>query len=176
MRTMLRMAAAVVVVVLVVAGGRADEEKVLLDKLPKAVAEGVKKRFPKLEMKEATKEVTVDKKTVYEVTLTEDKKNIDVTLTPEGVIVMIEKEIDRKDLPKAVAAAIDAKYPDATYKICEEIIPVKDGKETLESYEVLLETKDKKLVEVVLSTDGKITKTEDKTEEKKEEKKDKDKK
>lgn len=168
MRTMLRMAVAAVTVILIVAGGRADEEKVPLDKLPKGVVEGVKKRFPKLEMREATKEVTEDKKTVYEVTLTEDKKNIDVTLTSEGVIVLIEKEIDRKVLPKAVAAAIDAKYPDATYKICEEIIPVKDGKETLESYEVLLETKEKKLIEVVLSTDGKITKTEEKKESDKE--------
>lgn len=162
MRTQSQVTAALVMVVLVVSIGRADEEKVPLDKLPKAVAETVKKRFPKLEMKEATKEVTEEKKTVYEVTLKEDKKNIDVTLTPEGIIVMIEKEIDRKDLPKAVAAAIDAKYPQATYKICEEIIPVKDGKEKLESYEVLLETKDKKLIEVVLSTEGKITKTEEK--------------
>lgn len=161
MRTMLRMAA-VATVALIVTGGRADEENVPLDKLPKAIVETVKKRFPKLEITEATKEVTEDKKTVYEVTLKENKKTIDVTLTPEGVLVMIEREIDHKDLPKAVAAAIDAKYPGATYKIREEIIAVKGGKETLESYEVLLETKDKKRVEVVLSPDGKITKTEDK--------------
>lgn len=154
--------AAAVTVALVAAVGRAGEEKVPLDKLPKAVADAVKKRFPKLEMKEATKEATEDKKTVYEVTLTRDKKKIDVTLTPEGAIVMIEKEIDRKDLPKAVAEAIAAKYPDAAYKICEEIIPVKDGKEKLESYEILLETKDKKLIEVVVSPAGKITKTEEK--------------
>lgn len=167
MRTMLRVAVGVAVMAVIAATVRADEEKVPLDKLPKAVTDAVKKRFPKLEPKEATKEVTEDKKTVYEVTLTEDKKNIDVTLTPEGIIVMIEKEIDRKDLPKAVATAIDAKYPDATYKICEEIIPVKDGKETLESYEVLLETKDKKMIEVVVAPDGTIKKTEEKKEEKK---------
>lgn len=172
MRTMLRIAACVGAMVLIVAGARADEEKVPLDKLPKAVTDAVQKRFPKLELKEATKEVTEDKKTVYEVTLTEDKKNIDVTLTPEGAIVMIEKEINQKDLPKAVADAIAAKYPEAVYKICEEIIPVKEGKETLESYEVLLETKDKKMIEVVVAPDGKITKTEEKKVEK-EEKKDK---
>lgn len=162
MRAMLLMAATMVTVVLVVGTGRADEEKVPLDKLPKPVAEAVKKRFPKLDMKEATREVTEDKRTVYEVTLKEEKKNIDVTLTPKGSIVMIEKEIERKDLPKVVADALAAKYPDATYKVCEEIIPVKDGKEKLESYEVLLETKDKKLIEVVLSPKGKITKTEEK--------------
>jgi hypothetical protein len=154
--------AALVTAALVASVGRADEEKVPLDRLPKAVADAVKKRFPRLDAKEATKEVTEDKKTVYEVTVTEGRKKIDVTLTPEGVIVMVEKEIDRNDLPEAVAAAIDAKYPDAAYKICEEIMPVKDGEEKLESYEVLLETKDKKLVEVVVSPEGKITKTEEK--------------
>jgi hypothetical protein len=67
----------------------------------------------------------------------------------------------RKDLLKPVAA-IDARYPGAAYKTCEEIIPVKDGKEKQESYKVLLETKDKKRVEVVVSPEGKITKTEEK--------------
>lgn len=155
-------ATAIFMAALLVSVGRADEEKMAVDKLPNAVSETVKKRFPKLEMKEATKEVTEEKKIIYEVTLKDGKKKIDVTLTPEGVIVMIEKEIDRKDLPKAVAAAIDAKYPDATYKLSEEIVAVKDGKETLESYEVLLKAKDKKLIEIVVSTEGKIKKTEEK--------------
>lgn len=141
---------------------RADEEKVPLDKLPKPVADAVRKRFPKLDMKEASKEITEDKKTVYEVSLKDGTKKIDVTLTPEGAIVMVEKEITRNDLPKAVAASIDAKYPGANYKICEELFPVKDGKEKLDSYEVLLETKDKKIIEVVVSPNGKITKIEEK--------------
>jgi hypothetical protein len=44
---------------------------------------------------------------------------------------------------------------------------VKDGKETTDFYEVLLETADKKQRwEVKLATDGKILETEDKTKEK----------
>ena len=46
--------------------GRADEEKVPLDKLPKAVADGFKKRFPKADPTGATKEKADDGKTVYE--------------------------------------------------------------------------------------------------------------
>ena len=135
---------------------RADEEKVPLDKVPKAILETVKKRFPKAEVKEASKELNDEKKTVYEITLKENGKNIDVTLTPEGKLLVIEKEIDRKDLPKAVAATFEEKYPKATYKIVEEVIKVVDGKETLEYYEALLETADKKMFEVEILPDGKF--------------------
>lgn len=162
MQTMVRLTIVAAGIVLVGAVGRADEEKVPVNQLPKAVVDAVKKRFPALEVNSASKELTDDKKTVYEVTLKDGKKNIDVTLTPAGVIVVIEKEIDHKHLPKVVADAVAAKYPDAVYKLCEEIIPVKDGRETLESYEVLLETKDRKKIEVVVSPAGKISKTEEK--------------
>jgi hypothetical protein len=44
------------------------------------------------------------------------------------------------------------------------VIKIKDGKEKLEQYEVLLVTADKKTVEVVLVVTAKITKTEEKKE------------
>src|SRR5688572_10690525 len=89
---------------------RADEEKVPLDKVPKAILENVKKRFPQAEVVGASKEETDDKKIVYEIELKQDKKTTDVTLTPEGAIVMIETEIDAKDLPNAVKDTLDGKY------------------------------------------------------------------
>ena len=154
-----------------VATVRADdgEEKVPLDKVPKAVLETVKKRFPKAEVKEASKEVT-DGKTFYEVTLKQDDKNIDATLTPEGEITTIEKEIAFKDLPKAVAETFEKKYPKAKYTIVEEVIKVKDGKETLEYYEALLVTADKKTFEAEVLPDGQFK---GETEKKEEPKKDK---
>ena len=153
---MRQLAIAAVALIFVAAPIRADEEKVPLNKVPKPVLEAVKKRFPKAEVKEASKETNGDKKTVFEVTLKEDGKNIDVTLTPEGRITLIEKEIDRKDLPKAVAETFDKKYPKATYKIVEEVIKVVDGEETLEYYEALLVTTDKKTFEVEVLPDGKF--------------------
>src|SRR5262245_32039576 len=80
----------------------ADEEKVPLDKVPKAVLESVKGRFKDAELKGATKEKE-DGKTVYEVTIKFKGHNVDVTVTPDGDIILIEKEIAAKDLPKAVA-------------------------------------------------------------------------
>ncbi len=164
---MRHLAMATVALFVLVAPTRADEEKVPLDKVPKAVLEAAKKRFPKAEVVGASKE-TEDGKTVYEVEMKEDGKKIDVTLTPEGIITLIEKQIDVKDLPKAVAEAIDAKYPKATFKIIEEVTAVKDGKEVVDFYEAVLVTADKKEIEVQVATDGKIKKVEEKKAEKKE--------
>jgi hypothetical protein len=161
MRTLMIMAFAIVLAC-GVGAVRADEEKVPLDKLPKAVADAVKKRFPKAEQLEASKE-TENGKTEYEVTIKDAGKKIDVTLTPDGALLSIEKEFAVKDLPKAVTAGIDAKYPKATLKSAEEVIKVKDGKEKLEYYEVIVETADKKTLELEVEADGKIKKTEDKT-------------
>jgi hypothetical protein len=144
---------------------RADEEKVPLDKLPKAVTEAVKKRFPDAELKSAEKEKE-DGKTVYEVAIENKGQKIEVTLTPEGAIIEIEKQISAKDLPKSAAEALEKKYPKATYKVIEEVIKVKDGKETLEYFEILLVTADKKKVEVSVTAEGKLTKEEDKSKEK----------
>jgi hypothetical protein len=140
---------------------RADEDKVPLDKLPKPIIEVLKKKFPKAELVEASKEIE-DGKTEYEVTIKDDGKKIDVTLTAEGTILGMEKEMAAKDLPKAVTDTLESKYAKATYKTVEAVIKIKDGKETLEHYEVLLITADKKKVEVVVTVDGKITKTEEK--------------
>jgi hypothetical protein len=159
---MRHVARAVAALFVLAAAVRAGEEKVPLDKLPKAVVEAVKKRFPKAELKGASKEKEGDK-TAYEVSVKEAGKNVDVTLTPEGEITLIEKEIAFKDLPKAVAAAYEAKYPKATYKIVEEVIQVKGGKETLGYYEALLVTADKKTLEIEMTPDGKVKNVEEKT-------------
>jgi hypothetical protein len=150
--------------VALVRDGRADEEKIPLDKVPKAVLEAVKARFPdaKLLGAEIEKE---GGKTVYEIAVKDRDQKIEVTLTPEGKIVSLEKQIAAKDLPKAVVEALEAKYPKATYKMIEELIEVKDGKDKLEGYEVLLVTAEKKTVEVVVAPDGKITPEEKKVKE-----------
>ncbi len=144
-----------VAVLAVTAWVRADEEKVPLDKLPKGVLEAAKKRFPKAEAVGAS--VENDKgKFVYEVQLKEAGKTIDLTLTSDGAITLIEQEIDVKDLPKVVADALDQKYPKVTYKMVEVVYAVKDGKEVLDFYEVVVMTTDKKEVEVQIAADGKI--------------------
>ena len=165
MRSATTWISAALLLVVLAAAGRSEEESVVLEKVPKAVRDGVKARFPDAKATDASKE-TEDGKFVYEVTIKNKEQKIDVTLTPEGELLMIEAEIAKKDLPKVVAKALDEKYPKATYKIVEEINKVEKKKETLAYYEVLLETADKHRREVQVSAEGKILMEENKDAEK----------
>ena len=146
-----------------VAVAQGKEEKVPLDKVPKAVLESVKARFAGAEVTGAEKE-TEDGKTVYEVAIKHKGQKIDVSLTPEGEIVLIEKEIADKDLPGPVAKALEDKYPRAIHKVVEEIVKVEKKEEKLSYYEVKLTTTEKKSLEVEIAPDGKIVKEEKKGE------------
>jgi uncharacterized membrane protein YkoI len=160
--------AGVALLALTAACVRADEEeKVPLDKLPRAVVDAVGAKFPKAKLVGAAKEKE-DGKTVYEVAIKDGDSNIEVTVTPEGKITTVEKEITLKDLPRAVSDAFEAKYPKAAVKKVEEIS--KDDKVT--AYELLLVTADKKKLEVSFDPKGKLLEEEKKDkEEKKEDKK-----
>jgi hypothetical protein len=163
-------AGAALALLVLAAAARADEEKLSPDKLPKQVLEAAKKRFPKAEVKGASKETDKDK-TVYEVTLKQDGKNIDVTLTADGAITLIEQELAFADLPKPVADTFNAKYPGVKYAIIESVTKVEGGKETLEYYEAHLTTADGKAVEAEVFPDGKLKGEAEVKEEKKDEKK-----
>jgi hypothetical protein len=144
------------VLLVLATAARADEEKVPLDKLPKAVVEAVKAKFPKAELIGAEKE-TEKGKTSYEVNIKDGKQAIDVTVTPEGKIVLVEKEIAVDDLPKAVAEAIKARYPKGTIKSAEEVS--EDDKIT--EYEVVIVV-GKKTLEVTFDPTGKFIEEEEK--------------
>ena len=136
------------------------EEEIPLGKVPPPVMEAAKARFKDAEVTNAAKEID-EGKVVYEVTLKLKGQNIDVILAPEGEILLIERAITRKDLPTAVAKALEDKYPEATYKVVEEVIKVEKKQEKLEYYEARLMTAEKKRLEVKVTPAGKIVKGED---------------
>jgi uncharacterized membrane protein YkoI len=140
--------------IVVAASARAADEKVPLDQLPKPVTATAKSKYPSAVITAAVKEVE-DGKTTYEVTLKDKGDSIDLVIKPDGTLVAIEKLIDAKDLPKPVAAAINAKYPGATIKKAEEVT---EG--DVISYEVGLTTADKKSVGLTLDPKGKILEVE----------------
>jgi uncharacterized membrane protein YkoI len=124
-----------VAVILAVAACRADEEKVALDQLPKAVVEGLKAKYPNAEMVSAAKE-NEDGKTVYEVKIKNNGQKLEVKLSAEGKILEEENDGDNKDgdkkeenkaekvapdkLPKAVADAIKARFPNGEITSAEK--------------------------------------------------------
>jgi Putative beta-lactamase-inhibitor-like, PepSY-like len=118
----------------------AGDQKVPLDKLPEEVVKAVTSKFPKAKMESAVK-ATADGKTSYEVTLKAGKFGIDVTVTSEGKIVQVEKEMAFADLPKPVAAAFNARYPKGKVKRIEEL----SKEDRIISYEFLIEAAEKTL-------------------------------
>jgi hypothetical protein len=143
----------------------AQAGEVRVDKVPQVVLEAIKGRFATAKMTGAAKEKTEKDQEVYEISLEdENQNNIDVTVTPEGAILLIEQQIGRKELPAPVAKTLEAKYPKARYRIVEKLIEVEGDKETLSSYEVLLVMPDKKMWAVELDLEGKILLVEEKIE------------
>jgi hypothetical protein len=137
------------------AGPPEGEKKVPLDKVPKEVMDTVKARFPNAKLIGASSEKD-GAKLVYEVELEYKGLHHDVTLEPSGTMLLIEREIAFKDLPKKVQKTLEKENPKAEYKLIEEVIKVRDSKETLEYYEAHVITADKKEVEVSVLPNGKL--------------------
>jgi Putative beta-lactamase-inhibitor-like, PepSY-like len=147
---------------------RAEDKAKDVDKIPKAVMDALKAKFPKAEIHKWTKEKEGDA-VVYDIEFKEGDRKCEADIKEDGTYINYEKEIAAKDLPKAVTEAVEKKYPKAKFKEVMEITEVKGKDEKLEGYEIVLETADKKEVEVTVAPDGKIL--EDSGEEKKKEKK-----
>lgn len=134
--------------------------------LPAAVVDSLEAAFPKATIGE----VELEKEGglyLYEVELTQNGQETEVTVSPEGVIVEVEAELAMKDLPKAVADAITKAAGGAKIEEIEreEIrAVVRDGKlvkleKPTITYEAEFRKGDKE-IEIHLAPDGKILKAE----------------
>jgi hypothetical protein len=132
-----------------------DEQEVPLGKVPKPVLQAVKDRFGGAEVTGASRE-REEGALVYEVAIEDKGQRIDVTLSPEGEILLIEREIAAGDLPAAVAKTLQDRYADATYRIVEQIAKVDNKQEKVVSYEVLLVTAEAKMLEVEITAEGEV--------------------
>jgi hypothetical protein len=126
-----------------------------LDKIPKKVMDALKTRFPKAEIHKWTEEKEGDV-VVYDIEFKQESRKYEADIKEDGTIDNWEREIAAKDLPKAVEKAVETKYPKSTLKEIMAVTAVKDGKDALEGFEIVLETADKKEVEVTVAPDGKI--------------------
>ena len=131
------------------------EDKVDPDKIPKAVMDSLKAKFPKPEITKCTKEKEGGA-VVYDIEFKQEGRNCEADIKENGIFINYEKAIAAKDLPKVVSDAIEKRYPKAALKEIMEETEVKGKDEKLSAYEVVLVTADKKEVEVRLSPDGKI--------------------
>jgi hypothetical protein len=147
-------AAAGLLMLAAVARADAGDKAAPLDKRPGAVKDAVKGRFPGAEVTGVEKE-TENGNAVYDIELKHKGSKYEVEVRWDGAILVIEKEVAAKDLPEAVAKALQAKYPRAAVTEVIEVNTVKDMKEALDHYEVGLLTADDKELAVTASPDGK---------------------
>lgn len=130
-------------------------ESVPLHMVPRPALDAVERRFKNARIASADRERD-SRGVVYEVAIRDAGKNVDVTVTAEGVIVLIKREVAASDLPEPVVKALGEAYPQATYHALESVTTVQGRQETLAYYEVDLVTARRTLVEVRVSPDGKI--------------------
>jgi hypothetical protein len=133
----------------------AGEEKVPLDKVPKPVMDALLSKFPKAKIDKCTKEKEGND-IVYDIEFKQEGRKCEADIKENGTFINYELEIPAKDLPKPVTDAIEKRYPKSTLKEIMQEMEVVEKKEKLAAYEVVLETADKKAVEIKVSPDGKI--------------------
>ena len=135
--------------------------EIKLEEIPEAIRATLAARFKDAETISAATEKDAEGKEIYEVSLTgADQNNIDVTITPEGALIIIEQQIGRKELPEGIAKTLEAKYPKARYRIVEKVLTYVEKEEKLTGYEVILFTPKKEMWAVEFAVDGKIVKEE----------------
>lgn len=123
--------------------GEAKEVKV---KTPPAIEKVFRAAYPTAVIKGTSKE-TEDGQTVYEVESVDKGRPRDLLYKADGTVIEIEEEIDAKDVPAAVTAAIKARYPKATLTKSEKLT-----KGQTIQYE--FQTKGIDVKEIVLAPDG----------------------
>ncbi len=129
--------------------------KLNLDQIPKQVMDGLKSKFPNAKIEKWTKE-DEGGFIVYDFEFKQEGRKFEADIKEDGTIHNWEKAITFKDLPDAVKRTVETKYPKSTRKEVMEITAVKNGKDELEGYEIVLKTSDKKEIEVTLAPDGRI--------------------
>ena len=132
-----------------------DQKKLDLDKIPKKVMDALKAKFPKAEIHKWTKEKEGNI-VIYDIEFKQVDRKFEADIKEDGTIHNWEREVAAKDLPEAVKKAVEERYPKSALKEILAITEVKDGKDALEGYEIVLETADKKEVEVTVAPNGRI--------------------
>ncbi len=123
--------------------------------IPRAVMETVKARFPRAVIETWTREQERGV-VIYDIEFRQDGRKLEADIRQDGSLVNWEEAVAASELPAEVTKAVETKYPRSTIKEAMRITAVTNGKETVEGYEVVVETAEKKTVEVTVAPDGRI--------------------
>jgi hypothetical protein len=137
-------------------GTRAQEEKIPLDRVPKAVMDSAKARFPGAEIKVASEETEDGKPPVYALEMKHHRRNVDVTFKVDGTVVLVETAVPAKELPKVVRRAVEHRYPGACVMGADSVKKGPEVKKKADYYEFYLMTADQRPALVKVDPKGKV--------------------
>jgi len=141
---------------------RAQEEKIPLHRVPKAVISAAKARFPGSEIKKATKEAEAGEAS-FVLGMKHHRHDVDVTLKADGTVVLVETDVPAKEVPKAVLRAVEQSYPGATVRGAESVNKGPEVKKKPDYYQFYILTADQRPALVKVDLDGKALEPETRT-------------
>jgi hypothetical protein len=153
-------------------GTRAQEGELPLDRVPKAVMDSAKARFPGAEIKAASEETEDGKPPVYALEMKHHRHDVDATFKADGTVVVVETAVPAKELPRAVLRAVEHRYPGASLMGADSVRTGPEVKKKADYYEFYLMTADRKPALVKVDPEGKVLYPEAKAAVKKRDKKD----
>jgi hypothetical protein len=125
------------------------------EKLPGVVMKALLDKFPEAKLQKWDREVENDT-VMYDVEFTQDDRHFEADIRENGSIVNWERELKEVDLPDEVRVTMQSHYPGSVVLQAMEIMIVGDNTDTLEGYEITLETVDKEQIEIMVAPDGKL--------------------
>jgi hypothetical protein len=137
-------------------GTRAQDGEIPLDRVPKAVMNAAKARFPGAEIKRASQETEDGKPPVYALELKHHRHDVDATFKADGTVVVVETAVPAKELPKAVRRAVEHRYPGASVRGADSVTTGPEVKKKADYYEFYLMTADQKPALVKVDPNGKV--------------------
>jgi hypothetical protein len=126
-----------------------------LEKVPRKVMETLRNKFPGATIDKWTREKEGDV-VIYDFEMKHGRRKFEADIREDGTLHNWEKEVGVDALPAAVKKAVETRYPNSTIKEIMAITAVKNGREELEGFEIVLRTVQKEEVEVSVAPSGKI--------------------
>jgi uncharacterized membrane protein YkoI len=126
-----------------------------LDKIPKRVMDALNVKFPNAAIEKWTKE-SENGKNIYDLEFRLAGRKAEADIAEDGAIQNFERELDVTALPPAVVQAVEKRYPKSKMREVMAITEIKNGREIDGGFEIVLETADRKEVEVTVAKNGKI--------------------
>jgi hypothetical protein len=136
-------------------GTRAEDGRIPPDRVPRAVMDAAKARFPGAKIRQASEE-TEDGTTVYALEMKHQRHNLEVTFKADGTVVLVDTAVTRKELPKVVLRAAAQIYPDAGLRHAGAVRKGPEVKKTADYYELYLVIADNRPRLVKVDPGGKL--------------------